>query len=61
MINPYDEFEKKQAKKLFRFASLDLFGELSAVTIKSFCPLFSKSGQGQGAAAPCGILKGNAL
>jgi len=29
--------------------------------IKSFCPLFSKSGQGQGAAAPCGIFKGEAL
>ena len=31
------------------------------MTIKSFCPLFSKSGQGQGVAAPCGIFKGKAL
>ena len=31
------------------------------MTIKSFCPLFSKSGQGQEAVAPCGIFKGEAL
>ena len=31
------------------------------MTMKSFCPLFSKSGGGQGAVAPCGIFKGEAL
>ena len=51
--------------KIFPPERLALFSKMRkqpiAMTIKSFGPLFSKSGQGQGAAAPCRILKGEAL
>ena len=53
--------EKIKQMKVINLKDIIIEKQPIAMTIKSFCPLFSKSGQGQGAVAPCGILKGEAL